>query len=169
MAEVMPKVKKSLYSLDIQKFSRICFVLIALVMFYFSSQPGDESNYLSDSVAEIIHIESDGGYLHVSVQPLLLGLNLRKMAHIGIFAALGMLAFLSQDEWISVGKRVSLAILVSYFYACFDEFHQTLVPDRAGSFGDTIIDFIGILLGVLFILVMQRILTRYLHRHIYNV
>lgn len=169
MAVVMPIIKKTLYNLDIKKFSRICFVLIALVMFYFSSQPGDESNYLSDSLAEIIQIESDGSYLHISVQPLVLGLNLRKMAHIGIFAALGMLAFLSQEENINVGKRVASAILVSYFYACFDEFHQSLVPDRAGSFGDTIIDLIGILLGVLFILEMTRILTMYHHRRIYNV
>ncbi len=154
--------------LNIQKIARFSFVLIALIMFYFSSQPGDESNFLSDSVAEFIHIESDGTYLHVSVQPLMLGLNLRKIAHIGIFGMLGLLAFLSQSEQTRPGKRAFLAILVSYLYACLDEFHQTLVPDRAGSFSDTVIDFIGIFLGVLFILILRKILAAKLEPYVYN-
>ena len=155
--------------LNIQKISRICFILIAVIMFYFSSQPGDESNFLSDSIAEFIHIESDGTYLHVSVQPLMLGLNLRKMAHIGIFGVLGVMAFLSQNENKRAWRRAFLAIFVSYLYACIDEFHQTLVPDRAGSFSDTVIDLIGILLGVFFILILRKLLAAKLAPHVYNV
>ena len=155
--------------LDVQKISRICFVLIALIMFYFSSQPGDESNELSDSFAELIRIESDGSGMLISVQPLVLGLNLRKMAHIGIFGTLGMLAFLSQDERRPSTLRALFAIIVSYSYACVDEIHQSFVSGRAGMFADTIIDLIGILLGVFFILIVNKVLiVKFQKRIAYN-
>ena len=143
--------------MNMQKLARISFVFVALIMFYFSSQPGEESNYVSDSVAEMISIKQDGSGMHISVQSLLLGLNLRKMAHIGIFATLSVLAYLSQNFYRSTGKKALVSVFVSYSYACFDEIHQTFVPERAGSFGDTLIDLMGVLLGLLFITVLWDI------------
>lgn len=38
--------------------------------------------------------------------------------------------------------------LTAYLYAISDEFHQYFVPGRTGRFRDTLIDLIGILIGI---------------------
>ena len=42
-----------------------------------------------------------------------------------------------------------LSIVVSFVYACSDEFHQLYVVGRTGQFIDIVIDMIGVLFGVL--------------------
>ncbi len=47
-------------------------------------------------------------------------------------------------------RKISLiipAIFISLFYAVSDEFHQLFIPGRAGSFGDFLIDSLGIFLA----------------------
>jgi len=39
-------------------------------------------------------------------------------------------------------------IIIAYLYAISDEFHQSLVPGRSARFRDTLIDLIGIFIGV---------------------
>lgn len=41
-----------------------------------------------------------------------------------------------------------LAIFIAYLYAISDEIHQYFVPGRTGLFRDTLIDLIGILIGI---------------------
>ena len=41
------------------------------------------------------------------------------------------------------------AVLIAYLYAVSDEFHQSFVPGRTARFRDTMIDLIGILIGIL--------------------
>ena len=41
------------------------------------------------------------------------------------------------------------SIVVSFIYACFDEFHQLYVTGRTGQLMDIGIDMIGVLIGVL--------------------
>jgi len=53
------------------------------------------------------------------------------------------------------------AIPFAYFYALSDEFHQSLVPGREGRFTDTLIDLIGIFIGVLFIKILINLLNTY--------
>jgi hypothetical protein len=41
-------------------------------------------------------------------------------------------------------NTIALAMLFCIFYAASDEWHQTLVPDRFGSFQDVLIDGLGV-------------------------
>jgi len=41
-----------------------------------------------------------------------------------------------------------LVIFIAYLYAISDEIHQSFVPGRTSRFRDTLIDLIGILIGV---------------------
>lgn len=41
-----------------------------------------------------------------------------------------------------------LAIFIAYLYAISDEIHQYFIPGRTGLFRDTLIDLIGILIGI---------------------
>ena len=152
------KPVKFLDKFPIQTLARVGFVVLAVLIFIMSSQPGEESNWFSDSVAEKLGIEQENEWTHVSVQALILGFNLRKIAHIVFFAGMAICAFLSQDFRKRTWDRVWAAILVTYAYACFDEFHQALVPGRGAYFRDTLIDLIGILLGISIILLFRQLI-----------
>ena len=142
-----------------QKIARVGFVLTALLIFYFSAQPSEESNALSDFIARLLHIQLLDPNKRLSAQPLIFGLSLRKFAHMTVFGALGIFAWLSLPETEPKWHQTLYAIAISYLYACFDEFHQTFVPERTGQFSDTLIDLIGILIGIGILL-----LIRHLHR-----
>lgn len=48
-------------------------------------------------------------------------------------------------------------ILIAYLYAISDEVHQSFVPGRTARFRDTLIDLIGISLGIL---IFQKIFSK---------
>lgn len=41
-----------------------------------------------------------------------------------------------------------LVVLIGYLYAISDEIHQSFIPGRTSRFRDTLIDLIGILIGI---------------------
>jgi len=49
-----------------------------------------------------------------------------------------------------------LIIFIAYLYAISDELHQYFVPGRSGLFRDTLIDLIGILIGIF---IVNRIIS----------
>lgn len=68
-------------------------------------------------------------------------LVLRKIAHAGEFAVLGLLL-------VRAVGREGLALALGIAYATSDELHQHFVPGRQGSPTDVLIDAIGVLVGV---------------------
>jgi VanZ family protein len=88
-------------------------LLLMLIIFYLSSQPG----YVVDST--IANTE-----------------NVQKIGHLILF----MLLCLS---YFKATKNIGLSIFLTFLYACFDEFHQFFVLDRSPSFGDIFTDMIG--------------------------
>ena len=46
---------------------------------------------------------------------------------------------ISKKKWV---------IIIAYLYAISDEIHQSFIPGRAARFQDTLIDLIGILIGL---------------------
>jgi VanZ like family len=69
-------------------------------------------------------------------------LVLRKVAHAGEYAVLGLLL-------LRALARPWAAFLLGAAYAVTDEIHQTFVPGRAGSPVDVAIDAAGVAAGVL--------------------
>lgn len=87
-------------------------ILIMVVIFYFSAQPG-EREIIEFNIRDYISI--------------------RKVAHVLIY---GFLA-LSYYHWLGVRPaRYRLAWLLAIAYAISDEFHQSLVPLRNASMID---------------------------------
>jgi VanZ family protein len=68
-------------------------------------------------------------------------LVLRKLAHAGEYALLGLLLQRAT-------RRPSLALLLGVFYAISDELHQHFVEGRVGSVLDVGIDAVGLAIGV---------------------
>jgi VanZ family protein len=65
-----------------------------------------------------------------------------KSFHVIEYAALGILLFYGF-------KKYKYAIITAYLYAVSDELHQYFVPGRTSRFRDTMIDLLGISLGLL--------------------
>ncbi len=131
----------------------IASVLIMGIIFYFSSQGSRQSEDLSDAVAEVFHMEQKEETTRVSNQGLFLGLTLRKLAHIVLFAGLGFSLFFA---FTGIKDKIIWAAFIAYAYGIFDELHQTW-SGRYGRWQDTFIDLIGIVLGIIAGLIITKI------------
>jgi VanZ family protein len=65
---------------------------------------------------------------------------LRKIAHVVVFAILGLL--------LARVLPLRYAVLVGVLYGALDELHQHFVPGRVASVGDVAIDAVGVAIGV---------------------
>ncbi|MCX6727177.1 MAG: VanZ family protein [Candidatus Shapirobacteria bacterium] len=65
-----------------------------------------------------------------------------KSFHLIEYAVLGILLLWAYTKYKS-------AIITAYLYACTDEIHQLFTPGRTSKFTDTLIDLLGISLGLL--------------------
>lgn len=127
-------------------------IIWMLVIFNLSGQVGQASGRLSlqvtEKIVDVIEVvrggdEEDAYRLTVKLHPYV-----RKLAHMteyGILYTLLMLSFLAS---MVTTRSMSFSILMSFLYACMDEFHQTFVSSRAGQFTDVCIDMTGVLTAV---------------------
>ena len=105
------------------------------IIFWFSNQNAEESlkqsNFILQYLKEILEI---------------FNLDVRKLAHFTIYLTLGSCYFLGFKK---LDKKAGiLSIILTFLYACTDEFHQSFVPGRGPAFKDVIIDTLGGALGV---------------------
>lgn len=54
-------------------------------------------------------------------------------------------------------KNQKTALIAAYTYALTDEIHQALTPGREGKFVDTLIDLLGITIGLVLIRIYHRL------------
>ena len=136
----------------------LCWAAVVLWMaliFFFSSQPAEESSQTSSpfvrAYLSLVHpgfgslspeeqfaLEEDASFL------------VRKTAHFSIYAMLGALAYSAVSTALSgSAPRIPLSFLIGALYAVSDEIHQSFVPGRSCELRDMAIDSAGVLLGVL--------------------
>ncbi|QHT48073.1 VanZ family protein [Bacillus sp. SB49] len=83
---------------------------------------------------------------------------IRKAAHVTVFLLLMVTSFLALHKLTSLRllPKLGAAFVITVLYASFDEFHQSLTPDRTPYIGDVVLDSFGGLIGALLILVIWR-------------
>ena len=124
------------------------------VIFYFSSQTGEESSLVSGSITDrLIHwIWRDFDQMAKQQQAHLLGqltFFVRKCAHFTEYAVLGGLVSGFLDAWnIRMGRCIPLAWLWGILYACSDELHQMFTDGRSPKGFDVLVDSAGVLAGI---------------------
>ncbi|MCD7922477.1 MAG: VanZ family protein [Clostridiales bacterium] len=116
---------------------------VAVMIFCFSAQPGDESSQLSSGLAlRLLDFLSrwnpsidTAAFLEKISTPI------RKTAHITEYT-LFYLTLLAAWHVTGLRKRqwIGISMLTVFLYACSDEFHQLFVDGRAGLFSDVLID-----------------------------
>ena len=144
----------NIWSDIIRKMKKIIKILLTaawmMIIFLFSNQPGAESSVTSNGVgiwlySVISYIFNDIGSQSeflIKYIPLI-----RKLAHFGEFAVLGVLVKTLSDEY-SFSNKTLYSVLIDVTYACFDEFHQLFVVNRVASIKDVLIDSFGVIAGV---------------------
>lgn len=82
---------------------------------------------------------------------------LRKIAHFGEFALLGMCLY-----WLfsMLGKKFPLSLFCGFLVGCTDETIQCFVPDRGPAFTDVLIDTAGVVVGIALLLCMVALQKR---------
>ena len=130
--------------------SYIAVVLWMGLIFFFSSEPADDSKELSTGVTEVILSVVEA----VSPDSDLFMENLhhfvRKNAHFFIYFVLGMLVRRALRLSEIRGKKGNvLALAICIVYAISDELHQLFVPGRGAQVKDVVIDSTGALVGII--------------------
>lgn len=125
------------------------------LIYGFSDQVGEVSGGLSLTVTEKLAViaqrllgrRAEGLDLVTLMHPYV-----RKAAHMSEYAVLFILLFLSFAAMMRATRAMSVSILMSFIFACADEYHQTLIEGRAGQWTDVCVDMTGVLAAVMVLL-----------------
>ena len=137
------------------------------LIFFFSSQPADESSNISGGITEkitelIIRLLNIPAASHPDIYSKIHFL-VRKTAHFSLYFVLGASYANSvlQLYGVSAKRAYVIALVFSVMYAATDEIHQMFVPGREGKLSDIFIDGSGAFCGIgLFLLLRGCILRR---------
>ncbi len=87
------------------------------------------------------------------------GIFVVKAYHVAEYALLFYLLHLLLRSRFSLRQAICGAIFLALLYATSDEWHQTFVPGRGGTWVDVIIDSLGIALAIIWVLRSHRTRT----------
>ena len=140
----------------------IPMLLIAGMIFFFSSQPAEQSSETSGVVVRIATYIIEEGFDNMSqeIQSELTGVLeviIRKLAHFTEYAVFAMtiMLFVGTLPITSRCCKMIISAVGGILYAASDEIHQLFVPGRDGHIRDVCIDSAGVLSGIfLFILIV---------------
>lgn len=110
-----------------------------LFIFLMSQTNGNDSssqsNFIVEIIIKIINIDHDT-----------LSLIVRKCAHFTEYTILAFLIYYGLAKNQVNNKSILLyTVLITFAYACSDEFHQLFINGRSGQFKDVLIDTSGVI------------------------
>lgn len=140
-------------------------VSVMLVIFLMSAQNASVSSNTSGSFIAFFAriLTPDFNNLSIEQQVKTISsyqLVVRKMAHFTIYLCLGLSAcvFTFTLEKIKRIYQYILSASISLLYATSDEIHQLYVPGRVGAVTDVLIDFSGVLTGLILLFLLLTII-----------
>jgi VanZ family protein len=131
---IMRRILKSKY------FKWLLVIIWMMVIFSFSNEPAVVSDEKSNMVINILN------YLGIDLNSVfgeLANFIVRKGAHFTEYAVLFLLLNNALKDSLSMKNSLLAAILITFLYACSDEFHQTFISGREGKIRDVLIDTSG--------------------------
>lgn len=138
-------------------------VVLLVVIFVLSSQPGTQSGALSQQVAQQMQNSGTAEVLIPSWFSTNVYANVRKWAHVYIYLLLGVSMAATVHCW-KIGRtlfRQGLwAVVFCTLYAITDELHQYLVPGRAMLATDVGVDALGFVPGIVLALGIVYVVSR---------
>ena len=135
----------------------VLIIMTCCKIFNFSAEQGPESSSTSAKVAKIIiemrqpNLSEKQLELEIErIQPVV-----RKLAHFSLYMYLGVLVIVCALTFKgSYLIKLDISIILTFLYACSDEWHQTFVSGRSGEFRDVCIDTMGAFTGIVIVLLI---------------
>ena len=133
-------------------------IIMAMLIFGFSKQDGEESTGLSykaavcDKAGIVDYNDNNRDSMIESVQ-----FPIRKAAHMTEYAVLSVLIMLALIVDGLKGTRLPvISAIIATVFAATDEFHQRFVPGRYGCLRDVLIDAAGSIIGLMIAYVIYK-------------
>lgn len=135
-------------------------IAVAAMIFYFSSQPGEESSKTSAGLTAFVLRLLVPGFDSLSDAEKAVYFDriiyfVRKAAHFTEFAMLGASLRLLFHA-LALRRPILTAWVAGTLYACIDELHQMFVDGRGPMWQDVCIDSAGVLTAVLLVTLWLR-------------
>ncbi|CEI73341.1 VanZ family protein [Romboutsia hominis] len=131
-------------------------------IFYMSNQPANISTVQSDGVINILSgVPVLGDVMDVLISNGTASFVVRKSAHMLSYGLLSVLLFMSiYDNYKSINKTSIISLIITFLYACSDEFHQTFITGRSGEFRDVLVDSTGAIIFLLIIILITKFINK---------
>lgn len=141
----------------------IMIIVVCCIIFHFSAEQSEKSGERSGKVARevVVTLNKDKNLSEKQIevktneiQPVV-----RKIAHYSIYTLLGLLVMLCCETY--KGQQIikfDISVILTFLYACTDEFHQRFISGRSGEIIDVCIDTAGAFLGIALILLIFTII-----------
>ena len=140
------------------KVSWILLILWMIIIFAFSAKNGTESDKQSELV---IYVFNALGLNLNSLLGDLATFMVRKTAHFTEYLILFSFAYNLFKNYTNKKLAVVYGIILTFGYACTDEFHQIFVPGRTAKFRDVLIDTSGALFGSIVLYCRNKYRVKY--------
>lgn len=124
-------------------------IIWMIFIFIMSHTNGNDSSNQSNLIAQII-------LRFINIDLNTLTFVIRKIAHMCEYAILLLLIYYGLHKTIKYQYKLLISLIISFLYACSDEFHQIFIPGRSGQFKDVIIDTIGMIIMLSIIYLWQK-------------
>lgn len=140
----------------------VCTLALMALIYSLSAQPGPQSERLSDvalSAAEKTGASAfTPGWFDARGYA-----NIRKWAHVYLYAALGVSMAVSVHLWSRRRPAVQAALAAAFclLYAAGDEIHQYFVPERAAQWQDVFVDAFGFVPAIAAVYLLLWLRTKY--------
>lgn len=93
----------------------------------------------------------DQGTGSITLNPLVwISPNVQNFLHLPVYGGLACMWFWALRHWVAKsGFKYVVAVTLTLGYGLVDEWHQTFIPGRYGSFTDVSLDVVGAISGLL--------------------
>ena len=131
-------------------------------IFYMSNQPANISTVQSDGVINILSgVPVLGDVMDVLISNGTASFVVRKSAHMLSYGLLSVLLFMSiYDNYKYINNTIIISLIITFLYACSDEFHQTFITGRSGEFRDVLVDSTGAIIFLLIIILITKFINK---------
>lgn len=137
------------------------------LIFFLSGQDGEESGglsaFISEKCVQLFNYLTSRHWTEAFMQSMAEYFEhpIRKLAHFGEYAVMGILLYLVWRPWKERGRKLYLLIVFWVFFsAAGDELHQYFVPGRYGSFLDVLLDTSGGAFGMCLCILAEKFAQR---------
>jgi VanZ family protein len=129
----------------------------SMFIFFNSLMPASVSASQSGVIRDLIYPVFTNMGIKVNLNSL--EFFIRKLAHFSIFFIFSVLWFSYFSLLMPRKKTIQLVLVLGFIQAVTDETIQRFVDGRSGELRDVLIDYLGVLSGIVFFLGVSRLLS----------